>query len=1224
MARSVLRLVGAFILLLALLLVGIATPWGASQLARVAMWAVPGLTLEGLGGPLPSRLTLARGTLADADGPWLLLEDVELDLNLAALLRGEAHLRQLRAGRVQLLRLPPGEPTPAPTPAEPFALPQLPEMPVAIRLDQLSIARLELGEAVLGGAAALSLEGEARLAGKAGAARLAVTRLDAPGSARLDATLDEGVVAARLDATESAGGVVAMLAGRPDAAFDARLRIEDARWTLAGSLGDSGVEGEGTMEVTGGLALAGEIRARPGGLLPETITPLVRELTLGFALRQAPDTAWDIERIAVAAPAGRLSGQLRLGAEGGLAGRLRLDLAGPGTFAGLLPEGIGWASAGLDATLGGTLAAPWVELDGAVGQPRTGTAADPLLGERLAFQASAAEGGRAVRLAVDAARIELAAEGAAVGDLGLDISAAVVDPPSATGRVTLTGRVTGTAAAPRARAVLATDRLAMGGRLLEGLRVTLDASPTEVHAEAEGRLDAEPLSLRLDAAAADGRVRVSGLDARWAGATLRGAAEGPSAGPYAGALDLDVPNLARLAPGLAGRVTVAARAEVVPGATGPVAQGLSVRVESPGLRVSGQEARLELEANGTLAQADLRLSATTPQAGVETAARIALAEGAIDAVISKLELRGGPESLALQGGARLRREANGDLTLAPARFVSPRGGRLSIQAQTRAEVLTARAELQALPVAPFSAGAAEGTLSGDVTATGPIATPEARFNLRGTGLRAAAAPTLPLAQLTATGTASAGAAQVEARLDAGPGIALTLEAAQPRGLGAAAETEARLRGRLDIAMLSAPFLAGSAGRAAGRATLDLRVTGTPNAPVLTGGVDIAGGRYADAELGVQINEITARLAAAGQRLVVERFAATTPGGGRLAAEGWVEPLGPDIPAALTITAQRARPIRSELAEVLLNADLRVAGPLLAGGRLSGRVELLRTDIRIPEQLAANIPSIGRVREVGPRPPGRPAPPPRSTAAPSAPAGPPLALDVTISAPGAIFVRGRGLEAELAGDIVVRGDLAAPLPSGGFRLRRGSFDLAGRALNLTRGNVTFDAGTLTPSLDFLASARSRAHTITLAITGQPSAPQLTLSATPELPQDEALARLLFDREVSRLSPFEIASLTQALAQLAGVISEANTPAARIRALLGLDRLSAGQNQQTGGATVEAGRYVAPGVYVGVRQGTGSGGPGVNVQVELTPRLRLEAETQSGEAGDRLGLSYSYEY
>ncbi|WP_269749814.1 translocation/assembly module TamB domain-containing protein [Roseococcus microcysteis] len=227
------------------------------------------------------------------------------------------------------------------------------------------------------------------------------------------------------------------------------------------------------------------------------------------------------------------------------------------------------------------------------------------------------------------------------------------------------------------------------------------------------------------------------------------------------------------------------------------------------------------------------------------------------------------------------------------------------------------------------------------------------------------------------------------------------------------------------------------------------------------------------------------------------------------------------------------------------------------------------------------------------------------------------------APRAIFVRGRGLEAELSGDIRVGGNLVAPTISGAFTLRRGQFDLAGRVLNLTRGAARFDTGTLIPTLDFLATTRSRTHTITLTISGPANSPELTVGAQPDLPQDEALARLLFDRELERLSPFEIAALTQAVAQLAGIMPSGGGVTGRIREALGLDRLSAGA-AEGGGATVEAGRYVAPGVYVGVRQGTSGATPGVGVQVELTPRLRLEAETQTGEAGDRVGLTWSYEW
>jgi translocation and assembly module TamB len=132
-----------------------------------------------------------------------------------------------------------------------------------------------------------------------------------------------------------------------------------------------------------------------------------------------------------------------------------------------------------------------------------------------------------------------------------------------------------------------------------------------------------------------------------------------------------------------------------------------------------------------------------------------------------------------------------------------------------------------------------------------------------------------------------------------------------------------------------------------------------------------------------------------------------------------------------------------------------------------------------------------------------------------------------------------------------------------------------------------------------------------------------SSSPELPQDEILARLLFDRATSNLSPFEIAQLAQALAQLTGIGGGGANPLDRVRSALGLDRLGVSGGEGGTGAAVEAGRYVAPGVFLGVRQGT-QGQTGVGVQVEITPRLKLEGQTATGPAGDRLGLSYEFEY
>jgi translocation and assembly module TamB len=134
----------------------------------------------------------------------------------------------------------------------------------------------------------------------------------------------------------------------------------------------------------------------------------------------------------------------------------------------------------------------------------------------------------------------------------------------------------------------------------------------------------------------------------------------------------------------------------------------------------------------------------------------------------------------------------------------------------------------------------------------------------------------------------------------------------------------------------------------------------------------------------------------------------------------------------------------------------------------------------------------------------------------------------------------------------------------------------------------------------------------------------------------LARLLFDRPLRQLSPFEIAQIASVLAGAAGLPGgdAAGGFLERIRRNLGLDRLAVGSESERAsrstsaedraGATLEAGRYVAEGVYVGVKQGTEPGSSRVGVRVDLGPRLRLEAETGDREAGNSVGLSYEWEW
>ena len=64
------------------------------------------VSIDGFAGALSSEASFDRMTIADDDGIWLTLDDVVLDWNRSALLRGRLEVEQLTAGRLDVERLP--------------------------------------------------------------------------------------------------------------------------------------------------------------------------------------------------------------------------------------------------------------------------------------------------------------------------------------------------------------------------------------------------------------------------------------------------------------------------------------------------------------------------------------------------------------------------------------------------------------------------------------------------------------------------------------------------------------------------------------------------------------------------------------------------------------------------------------------------------------------------------------------------------------------------------------------------------------------------------------------------------------------------------------------------------------------------------------------------------------------------------------------------------------
>lgn len=506
-----------------------------------------------------------------------------------------------------------------------------------------------------------------------------------------------------------------------------------------------------------------------------------------------------------------------------------------------------------------------------------------------------------------------------------------------------------------------------------------------------------------------------------------------------------------------------------------------------------------------------------------------------------------------------------------------------------------------------------GTIAVDAKLTGTPAAPggTVRLNVAGLQMLSGSGRAIPPANLTATANLNGKSAQIDARLTAGS-ARLNVAGQAPLGAGALA---LRANGGLELTMLD-PILTVNGRRVQGRVTLDGTVSGTTSAPQVAGTAQLTNGEVQDFTQGLRIRDIAATIRGEGDTVRIVSLTGKA-GPGTVAASGTIGVSAPGLPVDIAIQARGAQPISSDTLKLTADANLTLRGKVQGDLQAAGRVLIREADIRIPSSLPPSVVTLNVIR------------PGQKIAAPPAGPAPSIGLDLTVDAPGQVFVRGRGVDAELSGQLRIQGSASKPQVGGGFDLRRGTVSLAGTTLDFSRGKVGFNGtgpgGKIDPTLDFVAQSATTAVTATLTIGGYASAPTIKLSSTPPLPQDEVLSYLLFRRSLKEIGPFQIASIAASLAELTGVGGGSANPLDTIRNGLGLDRLSVGGSSTGSGASVEAGRYVASGVYLGAKQGTGDGsGTGATLQIDITRGLKLETDVGSGKGGNSVGLTYQYEY
>ena len=154
---------------------------------------------------------------------------------------------------------------------------------------------------------------------------------------------------------------------------------------------------------------------------------------------------------------------------------------------------------------------------------------------------------------------------------------------------------------------------------------------------------------------------------------------------------------------------------------------------------------------------------------------------------------------------------------------------------------------------------------------------------------------------------------------------------------------------------------------------------------------------------------------------------------------------------------------------------------------------------------------------------------------------------------------------------------------------------------------------------MAETRAGDVTARIAVEGLAASPTFAISSTPELPQDEVISRVLFQRAAGGLSSGQALQLAQAIAVLSGGSSGAFES---VRRSLGVDSLDV-TTGAGGGPAVGASRYISDRVRLGVRAGASPEESGVSVDVDITRRFKARSEV-GADGSTSVGAAYEWEW
>ncbi|MDJ0806054.1 MAG: translocation/assembly module TamB domain-containing protein [Gammaproteobacteria bacterium] len=383
----------------------------------------------------------------------------------------------------------------------------------------------------------------------------------------------------------------------------------------------------------------------------------------------------------------------------------------------------------------------------------------------------------------------------------------------------------------------------------------------------------------------------------------------------------------------------------------------------------------------------------------------------------------------------------------------------------------------------------------------------------------------------------------------------------------------------------------------GAIAADFQLGGTLSVPSLEGDARLQGGAVDLPELGLELRELELSLAASDFDQV-QLEGGVRSGKGRLKLSGLTQLDGEKgFPTELRIEGEKWLAVDIPEAEVQVSPDL-VIRYTKERSELNGVVHIPYARIRpreMPESAVSGSPDLIVIesdKQAESKQDSR------------------FYSKLRISFGDRVSFEGMGLRGNLTGNLMVTDEPGRPVTgSGRVGVLDGTYRAYGQDLKIERGYALFaDSPVDNPGLDVRAVREVEDVTAGLRVTGTLKNPQLSLFSIPAMSESHVLSYLLTGRAPGESGGKSVG--VQAALQAAG----AGSLASELGRQFGLEELRV----ETGGAmeeaSVVAGTYLSPRLYVQYVNELATGETKLRLRYDLTKKLQIQTESGQSQGVD----------